>query len=211
MDMDFSVIDKLFESGVSFSDVTFTGGDPSLYPEAIRYFVEAIKFRGMDFSHFYVKTNGKQVSLDMVVALLELYALCDEKEQCILAVSRDQFHDEGFDDPALYQGLRFYHRAEEEGVMERQIRGEQIINEGNAQETGWGGRNPEPSELVFDDGWDDEEFGVEQVQIAANGNVCGQCDISFDREDEETAGNLLKEDLKDILARAYEQQLKTES
>jgi len=209
LDMDFSVIDKLFESGVDFRDVTFTGGDPSLYPEAIRYFVDALKFRGMDFSHFYVKTNGKQVSLDMVTALLELYAVCDDKDYCVLAVSRDQFHEEGNGDPALYQGLRFYHRAEEEGVMERQMREGQIINEGNAEETGWGSISQKPSELTFDDGWDDEEFSVEQVQIAANGNVCGQCDISFEREDEETAGNILKDSLHNILARAYEQQLES--
>ena len=204
IDMDLSIIDKIFESGAQFSNVTFTGGDPSLYPEAIKHFVEALKFFGRSITYFYVKTNGKHESLEMAIALLELYNLCDEPEYCTLDVSRDQFH-EGYE-PLLYRGLRFYRMADED--KDHDYSNDQIIHEGNAYENGYGTNNPRPSALEFDvDEWGDEEhLRVEQVQVAANGNICGQCDISFEREDKETSGNILKEDLNTILIRAHEAQ-----
>jgi len=199
LDMNLSIIDKLFESGIEFSDVTFTGGEPSLYPEAIKHFVDAMKFYGRTINHFYVKTNGKHESPEMAMALLELYSLCEEQELCQLDVSRDQFHD-GYDEPELYQGLRFYTRGSEDW-RSSDYSSEQIINEGLAFDNGYGGASPRDSAIRFEK-WGDGSYGVEQLQVAANGNICGQCDISFEREDEETYGNILTEDLHEILKRA---------
>lgn len=202
LDMDLSIIDKIFESGIEFSDVTFTGGEPSLYPEAIQYFVDRLRFYGRTISYFYVKTNGKVESLEMVKALLELYSLCDETEGCTLDVSRDQFH-EGYEHPLLYRGLGFYAEGDHKAYSY-----ESLINEGLAYENGYGCRRPEDSRIVFGEGYDEEMYYIELLQVAANGNICGQCDISFEREDEETAGNILKEDLHDILNKALNLELK---
>jgi organic radical activating enzyme len=201
LDMNLEVIDKLFESGIEFSDVTFTGGDPSLYPAAIEHFVTALQFYGRTISRFYVKTNGKKESVEMATALLKLYALCDEPDMCTLDVSRDQFH-EGFDQPLLYQGLSFYHRGSD-SPMEQDYTDSQIIQEGLAYENGYGKAYPRPSQFVFDE-YDEGSFYVEQLQVAANGNICGQCDISFEREDEETYGNILERDINEIISAAYE-------
>lgn len=42
-DMDFAVIDRILELADSVQSVTFTGGEPSLYIPAIRYFFEKQK------------------------------------------------------------------------------------------------------------------------------------------------------------------------
>lgn len=199
LDMNLSIIDKVLDSGINFGNVTFTGGEPSLYPEALKYFVEGLKQRGKTIGSFYVKTNGKVESLELASALLELFGLCGEPESCILDVSRDQFH-ERTRDFRFYKGLKFY---VEDDDKDHRYRDSQIINEGIAFDSGWGTRNPEPSQLVFND-YDEDIITIEMIQIAANGNVCGQCDISFEREDEETSGNILTEGLSEIIQRAYE-------
>ena len=192
LDMDLSIIDKVLESGVGISGVVFTGGEPSLYPEAIKYFVDRLRYYGKSISSFYVKTNGKVESLSMAVALLDLYSLVDEPEMCHLDVSRDQFHT-GNENPRLYEGLKFYVPGKH-----NDYKMDALYNEGLAFDNGWGTRNPESSRFYFDG-----EDSVETVQIAANGNVCGQCDISFEREDEETYGSILDKPLDKILEEAY--------
>jgi len=197
IDMDLSIIDEVLDSGVTLVDVTFTGGEPSLYPEAIAYFAEGLIKRDQYINQFYVKTNGKIESLELAIALLKLYSRCQEQDMCVLDVSRDQFHDAKEPD-AIYPGLAFFRN---DGYHEYKDQG--IIMEGLAFENGIGYRCPESSMIKFED-YGEESVSVAMIQIAANGNICGQCDISFDREDEETSGNILTDGLSEILSRAYD-------
>jgi len=203
LDMNLDIIDKVLDSGISFGSVTFTGGEPSLYPAAVKYFVDGLKRRGRTICSFYLKTNGKVESVEIALSLLELYSICDEPEMCALDVSRDQFH-EGPSDFRIYKGLKFY--VEDEGKS-HDYKETQIINEGLAFESGLGHQDQRPSQFEFND-YDEGSITIEMIQIAANGNVCGQCNISFEREDEETSGNLLTEGLSEIIQRAYENLIK---
>lgn len=72
-------------------------------------------------------------------------------------------------------------------------------------ENGMGVGEQRNSEFVFDE-YDDGSINLEMLQVAANGNVCGQCDISFDREDEDTYGNILKKDILEIISEAYDRE-----
>jgi organic radical activating enzyme len=203
LDMNLEIIDKVLDSGVSLGSVTFTGGEPSLYPAAVKYFVEGLKRRGRTIGSFYLKTNGKVESVEIALALLELYGICDEPEMCALDVSRDQFH-EGPSYFEVYKGLKFY--VEDEGKS-HDYKENQIVNEGLAYENGFGHQDKRPSQFEFND-YDEDSINIEMIQIAANGNVCGQCDISFEREDEETSGNILTEGLSEIIQGAYESLIK---
>ena len=202
LDMNFEIIDKLFESGIRFNNITFTGGEPALFPQAIQYFVDRLKDTRRSIDHFYIKTNGKHESMKMATALLELYFLSDNQEACTLDVSRDQFH-EGYTDPELYAGLRFYHESNSDDAEEDHYDNRQILSEGIAYENGFGVGVQKGSEFVFEE-YDEETIDIEMVQVAANGNICGQCDISFEREDDETYGNILKKDVNEIINDAYE-------
>lgn len=88
MDMNFEIIDKVLDSGVRINEVTFTGGEPSLYPEAITYFADSLEKRDQYITFFYVKTNGRVESLELAIALLKLYSRCEEPDMCTLDVSR---------------------------------------------------------------------------------------------------------------------------
>jgi organic radical activating enzyme len=202
MDMSFEIIDKLFESGIRFNEITFTGGEPALYPQAIQYFADRLRDTGRSIDRFYVKTNGKHESLRMATALLQMYSLCECPESCALDVSRDQYH-EGYDNPELYAGLRFYNDPDNTYAEENHYKESQVLSEGLAYENGFGRGEIRNSEFVFEE-YDDDTINIEMMQVAANGNICGQCDISFDREDEETYGNILKKDVNEIINGAYE-------
>lgn len=197
IDMDLEIIDRVLDSGVTLSEVTFTGGEPSLYPEAITYFVEGLIKRDQRINSFYVKTNGKIESLDLAVSLLKLYSRCDEPDMCALDVSRDQYHSAKEPD-AIYPGLAFFRN---DGYRAYKESG--IISEGLAEENGLGWRPQESSKIKFDN-YGEETIDVEMIQIAANGNITGQCDISFDREDEEAAGNILTDGLAEVISKTYE-------
>ena len=203
MDINLEVIDKLFESGISFRNVTFTGGEPALFPKAILYFAEKLEEYTRTIDSFYVKTNGKHESLDMCTALVKLYSLCENDDGCTLDVSRDQFH-EGYNEPHLYQALSFYHSGSG-FASEEEIGFLQVIDEGYAAEYQIGRQPARSSLFSFVDGFGEEgEITLDTLQVAANGNICGQCDISFEREDKETYGNILTQDINEIITVAYD-------
>ena len=196
MDMDLSIIDKLLDSEVNIQNVVFTGGEPTLNVEAIKYFADRLEARHKNISSFYVKTNGKIESLDLMIALMRLYALCDFRESCLFEISNDQYHD-GYE-PELYKALAFYHHNEY-----KMYEDSQIFSEGHAYANGIGERLPESSGFEFNDLDDPDTIQLRMLQISANGNVCGQCDISFERADKETLGNMLTGDLREIVSKEY--------
>src|SRR4030042_4339405 len=116
--------------------VVFTGGEPSLAVDKIEYIIAAVKERHISVSSFYVVTNGKTPSLDLCLALMTLYAYCEDNEVTSFCISKDQYHtnDIGDTDEAdkLYQALTFYHADE----RDRDIK--TLIDEGRAHEMGMG-------------------------------------------------------------------------
>ena len=195
-------IDKLLEGVDYISAVTFSGGEPSLAVDRIRYFTEAIKDRHIGLGGFYVITNGKKASLELVHALLDLYAYIhpmERDEMCSLIVSRDQYHHEQCDPAeaiALYSGLSFFHPEQ----RKENIDPYQVISEGRAKE--WGGRPASLDSVVV--GLDDDgnvERVEESVYVNVLGDVCTSCDLSFESQKENKIGNVHEETLAEIYKR----------
>ena len=189
IDLDLKVIDKLFKTVDSIDTITFSGGEPTLNISAIKYFVKQAIKRNISIGSFYIVTNGKEQSLPLIQTLIELYSICDDPDSCALSVSRDQYH-EGCETP-LYNALRFYNDEDRRS----EISDQSLISEGRAMEYGLGyGRS------VKHDGFDVDEDRVDSmVYISSNGNVTDGCDFSFERIDEESIGNILTENLTDII------------
>ena len=197
-DISTTVIDRLLDSveGHGIGSVTLTGGEPSLNVPAIQYFVDQVQSRKIGVGSFYCVTNGKVESLPLVHALIDLYAYCDEPEMSFLAMSHDAYH-ETVQKSKLYSALKFFNTEGHGPASE-----EAIIREGRARENGFGKRK------YRQESWDiDAEDGSEYVSvnntlhIAVNGNVMPGCDFSFARVDRERVGNVLREPLKEIIAR----------
>jgi MoaA/NifB/PqqE/SkfB family radical SAM enzyme len=198
MDMSTEVVDRLLDAaGQCIGSITFTGGEPTLNISIIRYTADQLKTRGISLGSFFVVTNGKIESLELVHVLIDLYAMSDEHEMCGLCVSNDKYH-EGTDDPRMYPALKFFN-ADGHGPKDEKY----VISEGRANEMGIGGRMYTPETLELD--VNEDYVSVNStLHISANGNVFPGCDASYDRIDEETIGNILKEPLHVIIERQIE-------
>jgi hypothetical protein len=199
MDMTTEVVDRLLDAvhGHGIGHITFTGGEPTLNIPIIRYVADQLKERGVGLGSFYVVTNGKVESIELVHALIDLYVMSDEKEMCGLVISNDQYH-EGYDNPQMYPALKFFNPDGHGPSDERYV-----ISEGRANEMGFGGRSYTPETLELDVNDDYVSVGS-TLHVSANGNVFPGCDASYDRIDEETIGNILKEPLQAIIDRQIE-------
>ena len=201
-DMSDETIDKVLEGVDYISTITFTGGEPQLAVDRIRYFTKAIKARGIDLGGFYVITNGKVASLDLVHALLDLYAYVhpmERDETCSLIVSRDQYHHEQCDPKeaiALYSGLSFFRSEQRNERIDPYL----VIAEGRAKD--WGSKPAPMNGVVV--GLDDDG-NVERIEettyVNALGDVCLACDYSYATQAKKKIGNVHKETLAEIYKR----------
>lgn len=194
LNMSRAVIDKVLSQVHQISQVTFTGGEPSLNIPAIEYFTSTIKNLGIGPDSFYVVTNGKDNSKRLVDALIDLYDICEDSEQmCGLAMSRDQYHGDN-PIPKIFKALKFFHEDDHAQRIDKPL------NEGRAEANGLGEHETEIYPFENTDGYDDDSLQIsEELYIAANGNVISNCNLSFKRIDAESFGNILTTPLIDII------------
>lgn len=181
LDISFDTIDKVLklQDGPAGS-VTFTGGEPTLNLKAIEYYFKEAEKQGKLPYAFYVVTNGKTNQEELATLLLRWYPKMEEKEFCGVALSVDEYHDNE-EDPeySILKGLSFYDNSKENYDLWKNL-----INEGRAYDNGMGVRNPRPEAIPY--GLEEEDSSdIDELYIAANGNIFGDCDCSFERVDEE--------------------------
>lgn len=186
MDMPFEIIDKVLASVNEINSICFTGGEPALNMEAIRYFYKRAEELGKIPMSFDVTTNGLVNAEELAIELLKAYGKSEEKEMCTVAISGDEFHDilpkelSGH----ILKGLSFY-SAEKEGSFTKR----KIIKEGRGADmynsTDWNDiykfREKENDLIPYMDG-----NTIETLYVSANGKVTGDCDLSYDTIDHES-------------------------
>lgn len=173
--IDLRYIDTLLNQVENINGVTFTGGEPSLYVEAISCFLDRAKEKGINIGFFYIATNGLKINEDFVVACLKLYSYCWEKEMCMVQVSNDYYHaEEGNYNTNLLDGLSFFSRKSEK-ESDNYGAGRYLINEGRALSNfGKGGRDLDISPIE-----DAEDFNESEIYLNCNGEIVNGCDLSY--------------------------------
>ena len=199
-DMETGVIRKIFEGTREIKQLTLTGGEPSLSPEAIEYICYYARHSNCRIGSFFCATNAKEYSEPFVKALNELYGVCTDKEDCILTISIDQFHSEQ-DPKALeeYRKLPYYKPTKEKGF----IRKADILSEGRAEKLGLGRFTVPHSERFFKLAI--KGFFLEagdRVYVNALGDVLANADMSYERQNEMRLGNVICRPLDEILLNA---------
>lgn len=186
LNMSKEIIDKVLDSVESIGSVLFTGGEPSLNLEAIRYFfTKAEELEKLPYS-FYIVTNGKEKQEALAIELLKWYPKMEEKDMCGVALSLDDYHDPLYDDPEnhILRGLAFYREDKEWNGKEVAL-----VKDGRAQNlTDVTFKNWTESEQINED-----DGVIEMLYVAANGNLIGSCDMSYEHIDslsEYTVGDL---------------------
>jgi MoaA/NifB/PqqE/SkfB family radical SAM enzyme len=192
-------IDKLLDGVDYISTLTFTGGEPSLAVDRIRYITKEIKARGISLGGFFMYTNGQMASLELIHALMDLYAYVhpsDRNETCSLVISEDQYHAEIIDNTEarnLYSCLSFFRPTNHKYTEITSV-----IAEGRAKD--WGHRPADRNDLVIsldDDGKVVQDDGVIYVNVL--GDVIPSCNLSYVSQKKAKIGNVHEKPLAEIL------------
>lgn len=203
VDMTKEIVDKALSYVSSIGCLTLTGGEPTLNMDLVRYIFEEIHRREIPMSAFYIVTNGKVNQMDLAVLALQEIMHCDEPEVCGVAISKDIFHDHLAEESPL-QYLTFYRNDKEMGDY---YKGDGVILRGRAENFGTGREmNPTIEFDIVDAVESESEIQVcmdGYLYISALGEVCADCDLSYDMMKDYKVGDLDRMD--QLLQDAYEQ------
>lgn len=219
------MVDKIFQDITSVGSITFTGGEPFLNLDIIEYTLRVVKNKKIPVYGFYIVTNGKHYEDRQIKVCnnwMMYIASCNNNitksvngfyfdSELIfnysgLCVSRDIYHDDIPIENYLHYRMLSYYLEDKEDLSE-----DYIINEGNAILNGIGVVNRTYNEIsvfgeeIMEDGFVSfQNISTEgYLYISANGNIVGDCDMSYDTIDDETIGNINKISLKQILKNYY--------
>jgi len=121
--------------------------------------------------------NGKVVSDDFLVAMIELYNYCSDNETSMLMLSTDYYHERITEENLNKLGVfKFFseRRPYNQDTM--------IINDGNAEINGIG--NKSDIDYGFDVEKEDYRISEGMVYLNCKGNILSTCDIGYERQDE---------------------------
>jgi MoaA/NifB/PqqE/SkfB family radical SAM enzyme len=191
------IIDRVLDDIDSFYMVTFSGGEPFMNFPAIEYIFDQLTNRKIDYSSFYLVTNGKIFKQKYIDKLQYEYDCLNRyRDFCGgICVSIDEFHDE-IKEKNLnrFRDLEFY-LSEKEHHKRRT----DIINEGRANNNGIGTKTPKYETKLYYE-IDDNKLRLEgNLYINALGDVLLDCDVSYDNQEEYKIGNVLETSLKEII------------
>lgn len=171
IDIQSTYINDILKQCEYISNVTFTGGEPSLNANAIEMFLRLCQKRNINIGSFYIATNGIDIKENFILACLKMYIYCEEKDICNVQVSNDHYHAEQNDYNAeLLEGLSFFNRK-------YQKEGETYtgINEGNYKE--YYGYGRENEKCLFE--IEENNISENELYLNCEGNLIAGCDWSY--------------------------------
>jgi len=215
IDIDQQLIEETIKQCSDISNITFTGGEPSLNTKALEFTLKTLKKYNKHINSFYVVTNAKKYNNAFVNVLNQYYMYCLSSEfnnlsiieptdvlpnienyefDGGLAVSHDKYHDPI---PAAnylrYTMLKYYVHNKE------RLSDDYILDMGNAHKNKLG-KFPCPiSELHIDEY--NNGCSIDMLYLNAKGDILADCDLSYDEQPKHTYGNIINDSLIDIIER----------
>lgn len=207
-------LEKFLYQVSSIYEVTFTGGEVTLYLEPIRWFIDICKEKDILVGGFYIVTNGHKYVPELIELCDELYGFCREYSISGLAISDDPYHrifqPDNFKDIHLkyrygYSDDEYYYDEERPYFRENDKvwnSGISLINEGNAKANMIGKREC----LYYTKGEVDSIADLDMILLRHNGDLFSSCDLSYESMDQMSKnlnqaymGNINNNTLKNIL------------
>lgn len=171
-------IDQLLKSVDQIDSVTFTGGEPSLNTDIIKYFFDHAKFANKFPKSFYVATNGHENQPELAHVLLEAYMDCDDPEGCGISLSIDDMHDKYQSD--YVRGLAFYQPFKEHQGQDPET---WVIAAGRALEFGFGREQEITKSFIAErtqpQNADYVEITIDMLYLATTGFLYPDCDLTY--------------------------------
>jgi organic radical activating enzyme len=220
-DMTREIVDKTFEGVDEVGTITFSGGEPFLNLDIIKYILQVVKEKSIFVGSFYLVTNGKEFKQENIDVMNEWMAyttanyfgnnMLDSKgyfnmeDYCAcgaVCVSRDAYHEPiPMENYLKYRSLSYYSTDKEASDDFAKY----IRDEGKANENGIGKVPTRVSQMYIDGDWEKVDGKwqfinrvVEEVYVSSNGEVVPDCDYSYDHQDDFSIGNLYDASMKEI-------------
>lgn len=209
-------LEKFLSQVSCIYEVTFTGGEITLYLEPIRWFIDICKEKEIYVGGFYIVTNGHKYIPELIELCDELYYnLCYDDEISGLAISDDPYHRKF--QPDNFEQIIVQYQYPEASFGEREwwnprpyfrendkkwTSNISLINEGNAKTNMIGERDC----LYYTKGEVDDVADLDMILLRHNGDLFSSCDLSYDSMDEMAKnqdkayiGNIYNDALENIL------------
>lgn len=175
-------LEEFFSKASYISSLGIGGGEPTLAVKKIREIIRIAKKHNVEIGSFDITTNGKVISDDFMVAIIELYNYCSDNEMSFLGLSTDHYHESISDDNICkLQIFKFFSKR-----LPYNDRTE-LINDGYAEINGIGRREDKIYGYEIDTDYQDDIDRIEDgfVYLNCKGNIIPTCDMGYERQDEE--------------------------
>jgi hypothetical protein len=197
VNMSRKVVDAVLSQVCHIDMLTFTGGEPMLNTRLMKYVFDGIMERNISVYGVWLATNGSVWSPSFISHFEKfMNEWCLDSESCGIAVSQDQFHDLMIQEKNLsrFTNLPYY-----DGSKEGFIRNSHILYEGRAYHNAIGELYPTEKKLHLEYGDNGTPVVYGSLYINAYGDVLPDCDFAYENQELNALGNVLKEQLYDIL------------
>jgi len=130
IDMDLNYVRALFKQIDMISNITLSGGEPSLVPHILTSIIDIAKEEEVEIDSFYIATNAKVVTDEFMKALIKWWLFC--RDNGSVAISSDDYH-ENIDEDNIrkLEAFRFVEKRNEDCHYNH---GQGLIYEGRAAE-----------------------------------------------------------------------------
>lgn len=223
------MVDKIFADIDSINSILFTGGEPFLNLDIIEYVLEVVKNKNIYVGEFFIITNGKHYEpkqIEICNAWIE-YIMTNNfnlnanvprnnmkfisQEDLFngsgIAISLDEYHEEiPMENYIKYRMLSYYST-----IKEHYDENFKLLNEGNAANNHIGTEYKSMNEVsIYAEVIQNENnISLNEIEIegllyvSANGNIVGDCDLSYEHIDQLSIGNINNDSLLDIITNEY--------
>lgn len=205
-DMTREMVDLLLSQLNEIGTITFTGGEPTLNVDIIRYTLERCKALNISVYGFYIVTNGKTVTEDFLITCLQWHAYAiqcsGDDEYSGVALSHDKFHEPiPAENKALLRTLACFRPNDKDTNFDKYgviaLGRGAFLTDTPVNEHRYAHK---PENFIED--MNDGNCRAETMCVTVNGDILSDCDYAYDNIDHLLVGNITNPDwLKKHLAK----------
>lgn len=186
IDIDLKHLESLLDNGVeSISDITFTGGEPTLVLNIITKIRLILMEREIEVNNFYVVINGTSASPEFIREMMEWYLFCNDNEISQVTWSNDEYHDESIINKNALDLLSCLRFASPKNSEKYPFTYQLVIPEGRAKEWGMNeGKIDKVMNLEIETYGDSKIVIQDTFYLNALGYITNNCDMSYESQKE---------------------------
>ena len=194
-DMSMDKVIPLLERVNAISQITFTGGEPSLNVPFLEDVLTYVKENNIPVYSFYIVTNGKEINDRFLAIIMKWYTYCiscgGETEVCGISLSKDNFHEKiPYENELFLKAFSFYRDDKTQDFRKRPL-----IREGRAEELSYGEFKfsaPKINEEIYVENFDETDNVYDlsdALYVTCHGDILADCDLSYRDMEDYKCGN----------------------